>query len=165
MKFKLILGLAIVALIVAACNSTEPSPTTEPVVASPVEETTTEAGILSVDLDAVLVHSNAASRYLDQAYQASSNYDIAESATFTLMAADEWYAISDLWEPVPEMAYQTEQVAIHMENAGNMMSEAADAFNSGDISTATVLIKEATREIDKANTDMQTTTRMIESYT
>jgi hypothetical protein len=132
----------------------------QPGESAPVAET----GIAAVDLNAVIEHTDNAIGLMDQAAAASLDLDVSGSAYYTLQAADEWYAISDLWEPVPEMADRTERIAVHYETAGNLMDDAVSAINSGDVTLATALIDEATREIQGATADIDEATRMAESY-
>ncbi len=170
----LILGVTGTVMVMANLG-TEDTTTTEPqsvqdiydelqpgeaVPAAPVPET----GIAAVDMDAVLEHSEKALQLMDQAADASFDLDLSGSAYYTRQVADEWYTISELWEPVPEMADRTERIAVHYEIAGDLMDDALSAMSSGDVALSTALMKEATREIEAATADINEATRMAESY-
>ena len=150
----LILG----AVAIGTAGRDDPTTTTDPTEAVSPAAT----GVDALDTEAIVQHAEASMRYLNQGADASANYDIEGASLFA--PADEWHAIADLSEPVPEIATQSEQVAVHLDNASALLGQAADQVNAGNLSAATDLITQATAEMDSANTDIQTTTAIVRSY-
>jgi hypothetical protein len=140
-----------------AADADAVSPSFEPSEAEP-------SGIEAVDLPAVIGHVEEAVRLGRLSAAASQDLNLEASAEFTEQAAAEWYAVSSLWEPVPEMAELTFSIAEHTDLAAQRMHEANEALLNGDAALATQLIRNSTREIQAATAEIEEANRLTVEY-